>query len=211
MATLWESRVGVGLQGYPWGGMHVQSGDNQLQTIYIPVVLHHLLFSTLNIMLADSSPPYWRANLFEATCRGVGLIDIVYYAHAYKVARRLDNFCGYAQRYTKRWSRYFFRSLSSALFGDMAEGAGGEQHVGSVDTERDLLIQQEQRPGSRGISSRGSSGEAASLSLAATAAPAPGDKNLGYYSENGYLLELPRQERQRVRQEIKRRFKPGEP
>ena len=95
----------------------------------------------------------------------------------------------------------------------MAEGPAGEQCGGSMDTEQGLLIQQEQPStpkGSRGISSPGSSGEA-SLSLAATVAPAPGGKKpLGYYSENGYLMELSRQERRRIQQEIKKRFKPGE-
>ena len=92
----------------------------------------------------------------------------------------------------------------------MAEGTAGEQRRGGVDTE---LIQREQPPtpkGSRRSTSSRRSGEATNLSLAATAAPAPFDKKPGYYSENGYLLELPRRERQRVRQEIKRRFKPGE-
>ena len=94
----------------------------------------------------------------------------------------------------------------------MAEGPAGGQHGGSMDTGQDLLIQQEQPAtpkGSRGVSSRGSSGEA-SQSLAATVAPAPGGKKPGYYSENGYLMELSRQERRRIQQEIKKRFKPGE-
>ena len=93
----------------------------------------------------------------------------------------------------------------------MAEGPAGEQRGGSMDTEQGLLIQQEQPStpkGSRGVSSLGSSGEA-SLSLAATAAPVPGGKKPGYCSENGYLMELSRQERRRVQQEIKKRFKPG--
>ena len=92
----------------------------------------------------------------------------------------------------------------------MAEGTADEQRSGGVDTE---LIQREQPPtpnGSRGrsTSSPQSAVEAANLSLAATAAPV--NKKPGYFSENGYLLKLPKQERQRVRQEIKRRFKPGE-
>ena len=94
----------------------------------------------------------------------------------------------------------------------MAEGPTGEQHGGSMDTEQDLFIQQEQPStpkGSRGVSSPGSSGEA-SLNLAATVAPAPGGKKPGYFSENGYLMELSRQERRRIQQEIKKRFKPGE-
>ena len=92
---------------------------------------------------------------------------------------------------------------------DMADRLADEQYGGSMDTEQGLLIQQEQPAtpkGSRGISSPGE----ASLSLAATAAPAPGSKKPGYYSENGYLVELSRQERQRIQQEIKKRFKPGE-
>ena len=94
------------------------------------------------------------------------------------------------------------------------EPPAGGQHGGSVDTEQGLLIQQEQPAtpkGSRDVSSHGSSGEA-SLSLAATAAPGPGGKKPGYYSENGYLMELSRQERRRIQGEInKPQFKPGEP
>ena len=73
-----------------------------------------------------------------------------------------------------------------------------------MDTEQDLLLQQEQPAtpkGFRVISSPGRS------SLAATA---PGAKKSGYCSENGYLMELSRQERRRIEQEIKKRFKPGE-
>ena len=82
-----------------------------------------------------------------------------------------------------------------------------------MDTEQDLLLQREQPEtpeGTRVVSSPGSSRGAASLSLAATAAPAPGAKKSGYYSENGYLMNLSRQERQRIEQEIRERFKPGE-
>ena len=86
-------------------------------------------------------------------------------------------------------------------------------HGGSKDTEQDSFIQEEQPSTpkvSRGISSPGSSGEVASLSLAATAAPAPGQKKPGYYSENGgYLMELSSQQRLRIQQEIKKKFKPG--
>ena len=99
------------------------------------------------------------------------------------------------------------------LIGDMAEGPAGELRGGSMDTEQDLLLQQEQPAtptGSRVVSSPGSSRGVASLSPAATAAPAPGAKKSGYYSENGYLMELSRQERRRIEQEIKKRFKPGE-
>ena len=98
----------------------------------------------------------------------------------------------------------------------MAEGPAGDQRGGSVDTDQGVVIQQEQPSTpkvSRGISSPGSSGEAASLSLAATAAPSssPGRKKPGYYSESGgYLMELSSQQRQRIQQEIKKRFKPGE-
>ena len=95
----------------------------------------------------------------------------------------------------------------------MAEGPAGDQRGGSVDTDQGVVVQQEQQSTpkvSRGISSPGSSGEAASLSLAATADPAPGRKKPGYYSENGYLMELSSQQRQRIQQEIKNRFKPGE-
>ena len=95
----------------------------------------------------------------------------------------------------------------------MAEGPAGDQRGGSMDTEQDLLLQREQPAipeGSRVISSPDSSRGAASLSLAATAAPAPGAKKSGYFSENGYLMKLSRQERQRIEQEIKKRFKPGE-
>ena len=94
----------------------------------------------------------------------------------------------------------------------MAERPAGDQRGGSMDTEQDLLLQREQ-PATREyrvISSPGSSRGAASLSLAATAAPALGAKRSGYYSENGYLMKLSRQERQRIEQEIKKRFKPGE-
>ena len=78
-----------------------------------------------------------------------------------------------------------------------------------MDTEQGLLIQQEQPSIPKGVSSPGSSGEA-SLSLDAAAASAPGGKKPGYYSENGYLMKLSRQERRRIQQEIKKRFKPGE-
>ena len=97
----------------------------------------------------------------------------------------------------------------------MAEGPAGDQRGESMNTQQDLLIQQEQPSTpkvSRGISSSpGSSGEAASLSLslAATAAPSPGCKKSGYYIENGHLMELSSQQRQRIQQEIKNRFKPG--
>ena len=98
----------------------------------------------------------------------------------------------------------------------MAEGSAGEQRGRSTDTQQALLIQQEQPAtpkGSRSVFSPGSSGEA-SLSLAATAAPAApvpgGGKKPGYYSENGYLMELSRQERRRIQQEINKRFKPGD-
>ena len=72
-----------------------------------------------------------------------------------------------------------------------------------MDTEQDSLLQQEQP---KGIPSPGR----CSLNLAATAAPVPGAKTSGYYSENGYLMELSIQERRRIEQEIKERFKPGE-
>ena len=94
-----------------------------------------------------------------------------------------------------------------------AQGPAGDQRGESMNTQQDLLIQQEQPlipKVSLGISSPGSSGEAASLNLAAAAAPAPGCKKPGYYSENGYLMELSSQRRQRIQQEIKKRFKPGE-
>ena len=92
------------------------------------------------------------------------------------------------------------------MIGDMAEGPAGDQRGVSIDTEQHLLLQQEQSttPEYRVISSPGSSRE---VSLAA---PAPGAKKSGYYSENGYLMELSRQERRRIEQEIKKRFKPGE-
>ena len=92
-----------------------------------------------------------------------------------------------------------------ALIGDMAEGAAGDQRGGSMDTEQDLLLQREQAE-TRVISSPGSSRE---VNLAATA-PAPRAKKPGYFSENGCLMELSRQERQRIEQETKKRFKPGE-
>ena len=76
-----------------------------------------------------------------------------------------------------------------------------------MDAEQDLLLQ----PATleyRVISSPGSSRE---VSPVAIAAPAPVTKKSGYInSENGYLMELSRQERQRIEQEIKKRFKPGE-
>ena len=78
-----------------------------------------------------------------------------------------------------------------------------------MDTEQDLLLQ----PATleyRVISSPGSSSGAASLSPAATAAPTPSAKKSGYFSESGYLMELSRRERQRIEQEFKKRFKPGE-
>ena len=97
----------------------------------------------------------------------------------------------------------------------MAEEPAGDQRGGSMDTghmEQDLLLQREPATpkGPRVVSSPGRSREAASLSLAGTAAPAPGAKKSGYYSENGYLKELSIQERRRIEQEIKKRFKPGE-
>ena len=96
----------------------------------------------------------------------------------------------------------------------MAEGPAGDQRGGSVDTEEGVVIQQEQLSTpkvSLGISSPGSSGEATSLSLTAAADPALGRKKPGYYSENGgYLMELSSQQRLRIQQEIKSRFKPGE-
>ena len=79
-----------------------------------------------------------------------------------------------------------------------------------MDTEQNILTQQKQPAtpkGPRGISSPVSTG----VSLAATSAPTPSDsKKPGYYSENGYLMELSRQERRRIQQEINKRFKPGE-
>ena len=96
----------------------------------------------------------------------------------------------------------------------MAEGPVGEQRGGSMDTEQDLLLQREQpaTPEYRVISSPDRSRGATSLSLSATAAPAPapGANKSGYISENGYFMELSVQERQRIEQEIKNRFKPGE-
>ena len=88
----------------------------------------------------------------------------------------------------------------------MAAGTAGEQSGGSMDTEQDLLLQQEQ-PATLVISSPGS---CRAVSPAATAAPTPCAKKLGYYSENEYLMKLSRQERQRIEQEIKKRYKPGE-
>ena len=87
----------------------------------------------------------------------------------------------------------------------MAEGAAGEKRGGSMDTGQDLLLQRVQSE-NLVIPSPGSSRE---VSPAATA-PAPRAKKPGYFSENGYLMELSRQERQRIEQEIKERFKPGE-
>ena len=94
----------------------------------------------------------------------------------------------------------------------MAEKSAGEQRRGSIDKDQGLLIPPATSKGSRGISSRpGISGEASLNLAAATSAPTPGDgKKPGYYSENGYLMELSRQERQRI-QEIKKRLKSGEP
>ena len=96
----------------------------------------------------------------------------------------------------------------------MAEGPTGDQRGGSMDTERqDLLLQREQPAtpkGSRGVSFPGSSRGAASLSLAAAAARVPGAEKSGYFSENGCLMELSGQERRRIEQELKERFKPGE-
>ena len=97
-----------------------------------------------------------------------------------------------------------FRCCDRPLRGEMAEQPAGEHRGGSSDTDQSLLIQPA-TPNSRGISSP-SSGKA-SLSHAATAT---GGKKPGYYSENGYLVELSRQERRRIQQEINKRFKPGE-
>ena len=84
-----------------------------------------------------------------------------------------------------------------------------------MDTDQGVVIQQEQLSTpkvSLGISSPGSSGEVTSLSLTAAASdPAHDRKKPGYYSENGgYLMELSSQQRLRIQQEIKSRFKPGE-
>ena len=78
-----------------------------------------------------------------------------------------------------------------------------------MDTELDLLLQREQPLNPNGVRVVSSS-RAASMSPAATAAPALRAKKSGYYCESGYLTELSRQERQRIEQEIKKRFKPGE-
>ena len=95
----------------------------------------------------------------------------------------------------------------------MAEGPAGDQRGGSMDTDQGVVIQHEQ-PSipkvSRGFFSPGNSGEAASLSLAATADPAPVRKKPGCYSEKGYLMELSSQQRLRIQEEIKNKFKPGE-
>ena len=88
-------------------------------------------------------------------------------------------------------------------------GPTGDQRGGSMDTELDLLLQREQPLNPNGVRVVSSS-RAASMSPAATAAPTPGANKSGYISENGYLMELSRQERQRIEQEIKKRFKPGE-
>ena len=90
----------------------------------------------------------------------------------------------------------------------MAEGPAGDQRGGSMDTEQDLLLQREQpaTPEYRVISP----GSFREVNPAATAAPAFGANKSGYISENGYLMELSRQERQRIEQEIKKGFKPGE-
>ena len=87
----------------------------------------------------------------------------------------------------------------------MAEGPAGDQRGGSMNTEQDLLLQRE-KPATleyRVTSFPGSSREV-------NPAAAPGAKKSGYFSENGYLMKLSRQERQRIEQEIKKRFKPGE-
>ena len=118
-------------------------------------------------------------------------------------ARRLSS-----TPYIKSWIRHC-RVCSFCccppLRGEMAEQPAGEHRGGSSDTEQGLLIQPA-TPNSRGISSP-SSGKASRLSLAATAT---GGKKPGYYSENGYFMELSRQERRRIQQEINKRFKPGE-
>ena len=89
--------------------------------------------------------------------------------------------------------------------------AAGEQRGGSMDTELGLLIQQELEPDFPNISRHPLPWEDPSLSLAATAVPASGGgKKPGYYSENGYLMELSRQERRRILREINQRYKPGE-
>ena len=72
--------------------------------------------------------------------------------------------------------------------------AAGDQRGGSMpDTEQGLLIQQELEPDFPNTSRHPLPWEGPSPSLAATAAPAPGGgKKPGYYSENGYLMELSR-------------------
>ena len=93
----------------------------------------------------------------------------------------------------------------------MAEGPAGDQRGGSMDTGQDLLLQRDrEQPATleyRVFSSPSSSRE---VSPVATAAPAPGVKKSGYFNESVYLMKLSIQERQRIEQEIKKKFKPGE-
>ena len=91
----------------------------------------------------------------------------------------------------------------------MAERPAGDQRGEWWDLS---FLQGEQPPSPNGarVASPGSSRGVASLGPAATAARATGVNKSGYYSENGYLVELSSQERQRIEQEIKKRFKPGE-
>ena len=100
---------------------------------------------------------------------------------------------------------------TTRLIGAMAEGPAGDQGGGSVDTGQGVVIQQKQPSTLRVSRAISSPSSPASLSLAApTPSSSPGRKKPGYYSENGYLMELSSQQRQRIQQEIKKRFKPGE-
>ena len=78
-----------------------------------------------------------------------------------------------------------------------------------MDTEQDLLVQREQ-PATLEYRVTSSPGSSRKVNPAGTAAPVTRAKKSAYFSENGYLMKLSVQERQRIEQEIKKRFKPGE-
>ena len=96
----------------------------------------------------------------------------------------------------------FYKPLGSSFF-EMAKRPA-EQRGGSVDSGQELLIDESSsdtlvipRALIRRVSGTGSQASDA------------GSKIPGYYSKNGYLKTMSRQERRRIQQEIQRGYKPG--
>ena len=89
-----------------------------------------------------------------------------------------------------------------------------EQRGGSVDSDQELLIDESSsdtlvipRALIRRVSGTGSQ---AVVSRATPLNPSDADSKIpGYYSKNGYLKTISRQERRRIQQEIQRGYKPG--